>query len=140
MTAQRAFPEEILARLLGPEGPCARFAVQAEERQVEVEALMELLERNAVSTPETHAVARAVACGCMGEQHLWKDLGFPGRPTVRQLFEAYFPVLAEMNDRDMRWKRFLYKCLCRWDGFGSCPSPSCSECDDYPICFAPENE
>lgn len=131
---------DVIDTLLGPSGPQTRFSAEVTERRVEFEALTELLLRHAPragGAPETEAVAQAIAAGCLGERHLWRDLGLPDRPALRALFETYFAELAERNDRDMRWKRFLYKCLCRWEGFGTCRAPSCGECSSHAECFAP---
>jgi nitrogen fixation protein NifQ len=49
-----------------------------------------------------------------------------------------FPHLAAKNDRDMKWKRFLYRQLCEREGIHICPAPSCQVCTDYAKCFAPE--
>lgn len=127
--------------LTGPRGPEARFAEHLEERRVEFEAVAELLARS--TTPgvdgcEAGRVARAVAAGCLGEQHLWRDLALPNRAALRMLLEAYFQPLAADNVMDMRWKKFIYRRLCRWGGFATCASPSCGVCKDYAECFGPE--
>jgi len=49
-----------------------------------------------------------------------------------------FPVLAAKNDRDMKWKKFLYKQLCQREGIYICRAPSCEVCADYAKCFGPE--
>jgi nitrogen fixation protein NifQ len=72
---------------------------------------------------------------CFGTQHLWKDLGMPERPRLSQLFAYYFPKLYRSNDKNMRWKRFLYKQLCDIGGDYVCRSPSCEECSSYSECF-----
>src|SRR5690242_10661829 len=132
-------PREIVETLLGPSGPEQRFSAEVAERRREYEALVELMMRHAArDDAETEAMARALAAGSLGEQHMWRDLGLPSRATLRCLFDRYFPELAEKNHQEMRWKRFLYKCLCRWEGFGTCRSPSCGECASYAECFAPE--
>ncbi|HEY5506422.1 MAG TPA: nitrogen fixation protein NifQ [Coriobacteriia bacterium] len=133
-------PEAVLRNLLGSGGPASRFASQIEQRRVEYDALVTLMLDNASGDrPETPGIAGALAAGCLGDQHLWRDLGLHDRPTLRVLFEEYFPALAMRNDRDMRWKKFLYKCLCRWEGFHVCRAPSCDECSSYEECFSPED-
>ena len=130
----------VLGELMGPNGPARRFAAQVDERRVEFDALVTLLLDNASSErPETHSIAAAVAAGCLGERHLWRDLELYDRPTLRLVFEVYFPTLAARNDRDMRWKKFLYKCLCRWEGFHVCRAPSCDACSSFEECFSPED-
>jgi len=131
----------IVDTLTGALGPEARFAEQVSERRVEFDALVELLLRDAtpsVDPSEARRVARAVAAGCLGEQHLWRDLGLPNRAALRTLLETYFEALAADNTMDMRWKKFIYRRLCRWGGFATCKSPSCGVCVDYAECFGPE--
>jgi len=132
-------PEMVLGELIGPNGPCLRFAARIKERRVEYDALVTLLMDHApCPRPETGDVARALAAGCLGDRHLWRDLDLVDRPALRLIFEDYFTPLALLNDRDMRWKKFLYKCLCRWEGFHVCRAPSCDECSSRAECFAPE--
>ncbi|GBE11207.1 nifQ [bacterium BMS3Abin12] len=49
-----------------------------------------------------------------------------------------FPELAARNDRNMKWKKFLYKQLCEREGIHACRAPSCQVCIDYAQCFGPE--
>jgi len=49
-----------------------------------------------------------------------------------------FPGLSTLNDRDMKWKKFLYKQLCERTGVYVCRSPSCEVCVDYAKCFGRE--
>lgn len=132
---------DIVAELTGPTGPETRFAEQVVERRVEFDALVELLLRDAtpgVDPREAARVAHAVAAGCLGEQHLWRDMGLPSRAALRLLLETYFRDLAADNTMDMRWKKFIYRRLCRWGGFATCKSPSCGVCGDYSECFGAE--
>jgi len=132
---------DLVADLTGPSGPEARFAEQVSERRVEFDALVELLLRDAtpgIGMEGAERVSRAVAAGCLGEQHLWRDLGLPNRAALRTLLETYFQGFAADNVMDMRWKKFIYRRLCRWGGFATCKSPSCGVCPDYPECFGPE--
>jgi nitrogen fixation protein NifQ len=87
---------------------------------------------------EAEVVARALAAGCLGERHLWRDLQLPSRAVLRGLFETYFEPLAADNIMDMRWKKFVYRKLCRWGGFNTCKAPSCGVCSGYAECFGPE--
>jgi nitrogen fixation protein NifQ len=114
------------------------FAEQVAERRVEYDGLVELLLANV--TPgadgvEAGVVASAVAAACLGERHLWRDLELPSRAVLRELLETFFEPLAADNVMDMRWKKFLYRKLCRWGGFASCKAPSCGECTSYEECF-----
>jgi nitrogen fixation protein NifQ len=79
-----------------------------------------------------------VATGCMANDHLWQDLGLWSRRDLSELMVRNFPTLAARNDRDMKWKKFLYKQLCEREGVYLCRAPSCAVCCDYPLCFGSE--
>ena len=83
-------------------------------------------------------MAAIVAAACMGGDHLWQDLGFWSRADLSQLMTENFPSLAAKNDRDMKWKKFLYRQICEREGVHVCPAPSCQVCVDYTKCFGPE--
>ena len=82
-------------------------------------------------------LASAVAVACLGDNHLWQDLGLPSRAVLSQLLGRYFPVLVARNRGDMKWKKFLYKELCDRAQV-VCRAPSCAVCSDYAFCFGPE--
>jgi len=131
----------VVAWLIGSEGPGVRFADEISERRVEYDAVVELLlvhPSAGIDPGELEAVARAVAAGCLGQRHLWRDLDLPDRATLRLLLETYFGPLAVENTRDMRWKKFIYRKVCRWGGFHTCAAPSCGECSSYEECFGGE--
>jgi nitrogen fixation protein NifQ len=130
-----------VARFSAGGGPPERFAEQVAERRAEYDGLVGLLlvhSTPGVDPREAEVVARALAAGCLGEQHLWRDLELPSRAVLRRLFEAYFGPLAADNIMDMRWKKFVYRKLCRWGGFNTCKAPSCRACSSYAECFGPE--
>lgn len=79
-----------------------------------------------------------VATGCMANDHLWQDLGLWSRQDLSALMARNFPPLAARNDRDMKWKKFLYKQLCEREGVYLCRAPSCAVCCDYAKCFGRE--
>lgn len=83
-------------------------------------------------------MAQIVVMGCMGGDHLWQDLGLWSRKDLSLLMQQNFASLAAKNDRDMKWKKFLYKQLCLAEGIYVCRSPSCEVCPDYTACFGPE--
>ncbi|MBK5937193.1 MAG: nitrogen fixation protein NifQ [Halorhodospira halophila] len=83
-------------------------------------------------------LARIVAAGCLGRDHLWQDLGLRSRGELTALMEDAFPALCALNDRDMKWKKFLYKRLCEETGIYTCRAPSCDACSDFAECFGPE--
>lgn len=80
-----------------------------------------------------------VATGCMANDHLWEDMGLWSRRDLSELMARNFPALAARNDRDMKWKKFLYKQLCEQEGVYLCRAPSCAVCCDYALCFGPED-
>lgn len=80
-------------------------------------------------------MAEIVAAGCMGSDHLWQDLGLWSRCELTRLMRDNFEPLARRNDKDMKWKKFLYRQLCEAEGITVCRSPSCERCVEYPVCF-----
>jgi nitrogen fixation protein NifQ len=97
-----------------------------------------LLDHRAVADEHHRCVAHLVATACMGTDHLWQDLGLPGRKELSALLAEHFPMLAAKNAGDMKWKKFFYKQLCEREGIGACRSPSCAACCDYDKCFGAE--
>lgn len=83
-------------------------------------------------------IAELIASACMGMDHLWQDLGLWSRSELSEMLQHNFPALAARNDRDMKWKKFLYKQLCDKQGIYVCRAPSCDVCSDYSFCFGPE--
>ncbi|WP_443112117.1 nitrogen fixation protein NifQ [Aquabacterium sp. OR-4] len=84
------------------------------------------------------AMAEVVALACLGDDHLWQDLQLPSRGELSALMQHWFPSLAARNDRDMKWKKFLYKQLCERAEIQVCKAPSCALCSDHALCFGPE--
>lgn len=97
-----------------------------------------LLDHRAGERPSESWLAAIVATACVGREHLWRDLGLASRDELSRLMRLDFPALAAANDRDMKWKKFLYRQFCAAEGIYVCPAPSCAECADYSRCFAPE--
>ena len=109
------------------------------ERAWEAADLTTLLYAHRASRdPREVWVARIVATGCLGSNHLWQDLALTSRTQLSDLLQACFPGLVARNSRDMKWKKFLYRQLCQSEGIYICRSPSCEACVDYPVCFGPE--
>lgn len=90
--------------------------------------------------PVTRWFAHAVAVCCLGDDHLWQDMGLQDRSALSSLLAHFFPVLYAANAQGMRWKKFLYKCLCERNQAFVCRSPSCQECSEYSNCFGPEED
>ncbi|MEY6432549.1 nitrogen fixation protein NifQ [Thioalkalicoccus limnaeus] len=127
------FPTTRLGRVPNPGRP------PPPGRDDEVEDLVHLLlaHRAGVSPTEV-GLARIVAVACLGDDHLWQDLGLWSRADLSELMQRNFPALAARNVRDMKWKRFLYKQLCETEGLRVCRAPSCDACGDHHVCFGPE--
>ena len=86
-------------------------------------------------TRHTEWVARAVAAACMGERHLWQDLGLTGRPAVSALLHDWFPDLHDGNTADLKLKRYLLACLGQHLGKPGLQPPGCGGCDQHGLCF-----
>ena len=84
-------------------------------------------------------LAAMIARRCKCPHHLWQDLGLRDRGELSRLMKRHFARLAEKNQHDMKWKKFLYRMVCGSEGFTLCTSPVCSECDDFVNCFGAED-
>lgn len=108
-------------------------------RMDEMADLHQLLMQNRTDGSDTQALmADLVVAGCMGNDHLWQDLGLWCRADLSKLMIDNFAPLAARNQRDMKWKKFLYKQLCETEGIYTCRAPSCEVCADFAVCFGPE--
>lgn len=137
---------EAYAHMLKRHFPGASWAVSHpdaaidSERHMELDELRQLLQGSVAGKDRSEGwIAEIVAAACMGGHHLWQDLGLRARTDLSDLMCGNFPVLAARNDRDMKWKKFLYKQLCIQEGIYTCRSPSCEVCPDYDACFGPED-
>ncbi|MEW6596397.1 MAG: nitrogen fixation protein NifQ [Pseudomonadota bacterium] len=83
-------------------------------------------------------LSRMIARRAQRPNHLWQDLGLRHRGELNELMRRHFPWLALRNRGDMKWKKFLYRTLCRDLDHGLCAAPSCAECDDFAGCFGEE--
>ncbi len=105
----------------------------------ELDELKELLQNHKdINVVGSSEMVEVVAMGCLGNDHLWQDLGLWSRPQLSALMKTNFPTLAARNTKDMKWKKFLYKQLCEAEGVYVCRAPSCEVCTDYAKCFSPE--
>lgn len=110
-----------------------------EERFDEREELQQLFTTHYAGQSESEQwMASIVVNACQGQDHLWQDLGLWSRKDLTLLMQQNFPTLAARNDKDMKWKKFLYKQLCIAEGIYTCRAPSCQVCADYADCFGPE--
>ncbi len=108
-------------------------------RMLEKDDLVNLLKH--FSKPgiiEIDWVIGVIVAGSLGSDHLWQDLGLWSRSQLSAMLQYNFPELAAKNDKDMKWKKFLYKQLCEAEGLYLCRVPSCEVCIDYPKCYGSE--
>lgn len=83
-------------------------------------------------------LAAILAAGCMGNDHLWRDLGLNDRGDLSDILQRNFAPLTQRNQKNMRWKKFFYKQLCESEGDYICRAPSCDQCTIYHQCFGEE--
>ena len=101
--------------------------------------LLRLLEANARNqSPSVRWITELISTACRGQNHLWEDLGVWSRASLSTLMEYNFPSLAQRNDRDMKWKKFLSREMCQQGDVYVCQAPTCDECCDFDDCFGPE--
>ncbi|SFK02124.1 nitrogen fixation protein NifQ [Methylocapsa palsarum] len=98
-----------------------------------------LLMYSSVDEPLAGVLAAIIARRCKSPHHLWQDLGLRDRTELSLLMQRYFPRLADKNQNDMKWKKFLYRLICGSEGFVFCAAPVCSDCDDFAQCFGSED-
>ena len=83
----------------------------------------------------TRWAAHVIAAACLGNRHLWEDLGLSGRAEVTALLDHYFQPLARRRDTNLRWKRFLFLELGARRGEADMRPPGCARCGDFRLCF-----
>lgn len=109
------------------------------KRMLEKDDLVKLLQAYAnPDAADSDAIIGAVVAACLGDNHLWQDLGLWSRQELSAMLKHNFPALAAKNVHDMKWKKFIYKQLCEAEGLFVCRAPSCDVCSDYQGCFGPE--
>lgn len=109
-------------------------------RGADEDCLLDLLIQCASpASPFVRRLAKMVARRAQNPDHLWQDLGLCNRGELSQLMTRHFRPLAARNTSDMKWKKFLYRMICRDTGYSICTAPSCSECFDFENCFGDES-
>jgi len=103
-------------------------------------SLRELLWRyRSAASPFNSFLTFLVSRRATRPNHLWQDLGLANRGELSRLMLQHFTLLAKRNTEDMKWKKFFYRMICRDEGFRMCTAPSCSECNDFNVCFGDES-
>jgi nitrogen fixation protein NifQ len=90
------------------------------------------------SLPVTVRFAYILATRATLPGHLWVAMGLFERSELSAAIRRHLPSLAAMNNRNMRWKKFLYRQVCDRNGGVMCKAPNCGVCSDYALCFAGE--
>lgn len=136
---------ELLLGLISEVFPALRgsferiLSVQVElTRHADEACLRELLGRHASGGKLSLVLAAIVARRALLPHHLWQDLGLRNRRELSWVMERHFERLATRNAQDMKWKKYLYRAICRDEGFALCVAPSCEECVDFDGCFGEE--
>lgn len=83
----------------------------------------------------SEAMAHIIAARTAHPGHLWIAMGLFERPQLSAAIGRHLPLLLTLNNKGMRWKRFLFKQLCDQNGGTMCKAPNCSDCSDYALCF-----
>jgi nitrogen fixation protein NifQ len=116
-----------------------RTSNRAENRMDEFDDIVDLLMDHRCDDRDTTCeLVVFIATACMGDNHLWQDMGLPNRSVLNELMQNSFPSLAAKNTGNMKWKKFFYKQLCERADIFICKSPSCGVCIDYDKCFGSE--
>jgi nitrogen fixation protein NifQ len=109
-------------------------------RMLEKNDLEQYLNKYAIEQNDlSDCLVAMIVAACLGNDHLWQDLGLWSRKDLSGLLAHNFPEMKALNQKDMKWKKFLYKQLCETEGFYVCRAPSCEVCKDYQSCFGPED-
>ncbi len=117
-----------------------RFPNRVVARGADEAALVDLLQRCATTRSALELrLAAMVARRAQRPNHLWQDLGLQNRTELNLLMRRHFMLLASRNFKDMKWKKFLYRTICRDVGYSLCTAPSCRDCDDFDFCFGDES-
>lgn len=134
---KRLLSERFSEYRLEPDAPSGR--VLDFSRMLEKQDMEQLLRQFAIKQDsESECLIAIIVAACLGSDHLWQDLGLWSRTELSAMLIYNFPALAARNDKDMKWKKFLYKQLCEAEGLYVCRAPSCEVCKDYQECFGPE--
>jgi nitrogen fixation protein NifQ len=121
--------------LIFPEKTALDFSRMSEKQELEQFLRGFAIEQN----DEIEWLITIIVAACLGENHLWQDLGLFSRDDLSALLKNNFPKMVTQNVYDMKWKKFIYKQLCETEGIYVCRSPSCEYCADYLNCFGDED-
>lgn len=110
------------------------------DRSDDETCLCDLLLRFSTSgSPFEKLLSQMIARRAQRPNHLWQDLGLKNRDELSRLMATHFKPLKTRNSADMKWKKFLYRMICRDSGYALCTAPVCAECADFNNCFGDES-
>jgi nitrogen fixation protein NifQ len=139
---------ESLAALVGfyfPHAPGLLAGLEPDEDGSRIAALHEpalrnlLLDHATEDRLETEWLAAIIARRSLDSHFLWQDMGLSARSELTRLMRRHFTTLAAENTKDMRWKRFFIRELCRRHGQAMCHTDDCTACPDLAACFGGED-
>lgn len=98
-----------------------------------------LLWRGHPAGTESVVLAGMIGRRSLEPHHLWQDLGLRSRDELSALMSRHFPRMRALNDTNMRWKKFFYRQICSDPDLALCLAPTCDDCEERDLCFAPED-
>jgi len=92
-----------------PELLLSRAKLRRDENRLdEFDDIVDLLtDYRCDNSEETGCIILFIADACMGENHLWQDMGLASREVLSNLMQCYFPQLFAKNTANMKWKKFF---------------------------------
>jgi len=103
---------------MSDESRSARSAGVPADRAAEYDALVTLLMENATPPDERARFwAVRIAAASLQPVHLFQAMGMTSREELSTVMRERFNPLFLGNTKNMRWKKYLYKRLCGWEGF-----------------------
>lgn len=134
---RRYFPRATELGAVASDGNSADCSALPVDEFEDLRAL--LMAHRSEDSEEMQWLACAMATACLGDNHLWQDMGLPDREALSELLKRYFTTLYIRNEGNMKWKKFFYKQLCERAEISVCKAPSCKVCSDYATCFGSED-
>ncbi len=103
------------------------------------DVLFSFVPADAEATSPAWLLAQILAARAAHKGHLWVAMGLLKRPQLTAAIRRHLPELAEANNKEMRWKRFLFKRVCDLGGGVMCKTPNCGDCSDFALCFVTDD-
>ena len=94
--------------------------------------------RSAVASTVRRLPSRRSPGRSLEPHHLWEDLGLRNWGEPGALMTRHFLRLRALNYGAMRWEKLFYRQICTDPSLAQCLSPTCDDCEERALCFAPE--